>query len=302
MMRNLKMHIPLILSGFFLIIAQVAAHPTGNIVLYQDDVYWPYVWPVDDSEHHACVMKYSEGEEAEVFFRSKYEASDFMLYADSVYLYLLERRYIQSADKFEFRVLRYREGGRPEPWWDWTEDEWRVGEGGFSVESESSILFVRYPEMYRMKADYSVEKVLSLETAISSMRPISATEILLKTEKGCRLINRTGETLRDWEGLTQKEVSNAPLGRNVVFDADYSEGNLVYAYWGGRTFQTIDANGKRSVLLRVKEPYAPHWVAISEKGYLLFSSAILPGQNLKPSFQLITWEGEVRSIWSHPEP
>lgn len=273
------------------------AHPTGNIAIYNGEVYWPYVHPIEDKDHHSCVMKYNESGKIDVFFTSNHGASDFMLYADDGFLYLLERRFILLADKFEFRILRYKEGSEVELWWDWTADEWRVGEGGFSVESEHSIVFVRYPEIYQMSKNGSVEKLFSLEQAVSRMKRIPLVGFLLNTETGCLLINEKGETLRKWERLIEEEVGDAALGRNMIFAADYTDGNLVYAHWGKRVFERVDQTGKKSTILAVREPFVPHWVAFCERGYLLFSSSILAGENPRPEFFLITPEGEKSMIW-----
>ncbi|MCZ4407236.1 hypothetical protein O3Q51_00340 [Cryomorphaceae bacterium 1068] len=297
MKTNGVLYLSLLLISLLAKTSPLVAHPTGNIALYKGDIYWPYVHPIDNKEHHSCVMVHDESGQTRVFFTSDYSASDFMLYADRDLLYLLERRFIRSANKFEFRILRYQEGGEVELWWDWAEDKWHVGEGGFSVESEHSIVFVRYPEIYRMGKNQSVEKHFKTEEEVSRMKRIPSVGFILNTETGCLLVNENGEILSKWEHLIQEEIDDPPLGRNTLFAADYNDGNLIYAYWGKRTFERIDPTGEKSILLSIREPFAPHWIAFCEKGYLLFSSSILAGKNPRPQFFLITPGGEKTIIW-----
>jgi len=277
---------------------QSRAHPSGNIAFYDEVVYWPYVDPIDDPDHHACVMRYDFKGEPEVFFHSEHPASDFFLFAGEGALYLIERRFRNATDQHEFRFLKSQNGGVPIIIRDWQVDEWRIGEGGFRVMPDETIVFGRYPEVYEMDEEGEVSRKFNLDYSVSGMKYIEGEGYLLMVEEGCKLVDESGTTLKVWSGLISESVSDPPLNRNAIFGADYYNGNLLYAYWGGRYFGLIEKGDRKSLLREANPSHAPHWVAICHKGYLIFSSSILAGRNPHPDFRLIGFDGSERVIWS----
>ena len=84
------------------------------------------------------------------------------------------------------------------------------------------------------------------------------------------------------------------MNRNQVFDADYSNEELLLSYWGRRSFDLINASGKRK-----SEPYTPHWVALWNKEKLLFSSQLVfDGSTPNPHLTLLNEQNNHRVIWN----
>jgi hypothetical protein len=80
---------------------------------------------------------------------------------------------------------------------------------------------------------------------------------------------------------------------------DYSSGELLFAYWGNRSFDLINSNGKRQTLIKQSEPLTPHWTVFWNKEKLMFSSnLIFDGSTPKPHLILINKENKQEIIWS----
>ena len=98
--------------------------------------------------------------------------------------------------------------------------------------------------------------------------------------------------------LIDPGLENAPMNRNQIFDADYSMGKLLISYWGRRSFDLIDPNGKRQIILQQSEPFTPHWVAFRDREKLLFSSKLIfDGSTIKPHLTLLNELNHKRVIW-----
>tara|TARA_B100001245_G_C22816447_1_gene393040 strand:+ start:133 stop:432 length:300 start_codon:yes stop_codon:yes gene_type:complete len=98
--------------------------------------------------------------------------------------------------------------------------------------------------------------------------------------------------------LLDDKVKDAPLNRNQIFDADYKNGKLLLAYWGKRSFELIDENGKQQTLLQHSEPFTPHWVAFWSSDKLLFSSRLVfDGSTPAPYLVLYKNENDIKAVW-----
>lgn len=278
------------------ICSRILAHPTGNMIVIGEYVLWSYIYPVDDSEHHACVMIWSEGAEPTPLITSEFPASDFMLYNRGDDIYLIERKYNPSTENFETRMLKAKIGEAPEEIWPWFEDDWRVGEGGFLVKSDEEIVFSRYPEIYTLKKGGIPKKYFNFSAPLKRMRAISSNRLLLLGDKSCWLTDHKGNIIEQWENLIDEQIQNAPLNRNQIFDADYRHGELLIAYWGNRSFDLIDEYQNQTSIKRQEAPWPPHWVAFWGNKKLLFSSKLdFNGDNPQPKLMLV--DDEISDIW-----
>lgn len=283
----------------FLTLQQASAHPTGNLVVMGRQVFWSYTDPVDDADHHACIMQWSPEKGPSVLLRSTHEASDFMLYARQDILYAIERRYHSSTEKYEFRMLSIRIGAPPVVIIDWTEDTLRIGEGGFYTEATGGLVFASYPNILRWSASVGMEKAFEFPHPVKRLRKVGDDRLLLLGNNRCWLTDLAGKILLEWTGLTDPGVRNAPLNRNQVFDIDYKDSELLLAYWGKRSFEVVTEVERKKVLLQQKAPLVPHWVAWRGNDALLFSSEMdfTNGQNPRPLLLLLTSEGRVKTLW-----
>ena len=289
----------IVVFAFF--VPDILAHPTGNLIVAGEHVLWSYVNPIDDPNHHACIMLWQKGSEPKPFITSEFEASDFMLYNRADTIYIIERRFIQRSLKFEIRILKTGVGEKPEQLWDWFEDRWRIGEGGFFMNNDDEIVFGSYPSIFKLKKGNEPTSYFDIGKVIKSVRFISENELLLLGDGKCWLTDNRGKIIQQWENLTPDSVQNAPLNRNQIFDADYQNGELLLAYWGNRSFDLIDVEGRRSRIVQQQEPLAPHWVAFFGEKKLLFSSKIVfDGSNPKPHFEMFLPDSHLVNIWTKP--
>ncbi|WP_299550858.1 hypothetical protein [Seonamhaeicola sp.] len=71
------------------------AHPTGNMIVVGDTVMWPYIDPIDNMQHHACIMSWRKGTKPGIILKSEFSASNFMLSNNSNVIYIIKRNYVK---------------------------------------------------------------------------------------------------------------------------------------------------------------------------------------------------------------
>jgi hypothetical protein len=294
-----KTRITILIWFYAVFSTAVFSHPTGDMIRVDDHVLWSYISPVDDPGHHACIMIWSQGSQPEVLIKSNFPASDYMLYGRDDIIYIIERRYIQSTGAFESRVLKMKIGEKPKEIWEWFEDEWHVGEGGFHMPSDKKIVFARYPQIYSLeKGKTAIKSRFQPTQPIYRITAVENNQFLLLAENSYMLVNKKGEVLKTWTNLLYEEISDAPLNRNQVFDADYHNGELLIAYWGNRSFDIITREGERKTLLKQEKPLTPHWVTYFNDNKILFSSRLVfDGRNPRPQVILYKSNKEQIEIW-----
>ncbi|WP_242203179.1 hypothetical protein [Aestuariivivens insulae] len=277
------------------------AHPTGNMITVGDHVLWSYINPIDDPNHKACIMIWDKGSKPKVFIQSTYSASDFMLYNNQNEIYIVERRYLQATQSFEVRVLKTTVDTTPKVIWNWFKDEWRIGEGGFFMLSDNQMVFGKYPDIYTLKKGEKPITYFEFDHPIKRIRPVQNNQILLLGDNGCYLVQQNGTLLKQWPKLIDTNVKNAPLNRNQIFDADYKNGKLLFAYWGKGSFELVDENGNHQTVLKQEKPLTPHWVAFLDNDMLLFSSKLVfNGSTPKPYLVLLNTKNHKKILWSTP--
>ncbi|MEQ8532868.1 MAG: hypothetical protein RIB86_13535 [Imperialibacter sp.] len=298
-MKSLNIKNTILGTVLFFLTSFAFAHPTGNMITIGENVLWSYINPINDLNHYACVMIWTKGSQPKVFIQSEYVASDFMLYNNQNEIYIIERRFLQASDEFHIRVLKSTIGSQPKVIWDWFKDDYRIGEGGFFMLSDNQMVFGKYPEIYSSKKGEQPTKYFEFDLPIKRIRAVEDSQILLLDDEGCYLVQQNGSILEQWNELTDPSVQNSPLNRNQLFDADYSNGELLLSYWGRRSFDLIDATGNRQIILQQTEPLTPHWVAFWNKEKLLFSSQLIfDGSTPKPHLTLLNEQNDQRVIWS----
>ncbi len=290
----------IIVSIFLITLAHslLKAHPTGNMIVVGDHVLWPYVCPVDDSGHHACVMIWSEGNEPEILIQSNHTSSDYMLYQNNEQIYIMERRF-NTASKNEIRILKSSIGGAPEEIWPWTELDLRIGEAGFFMPSDQELVFVSYPNIYQLERGFEPKVYVEFQNPIKRLRALDDQKVLLLGDGEAWLTTQNGEVIEHWNDLLFDDVTNSPLNRNQIFDIDYQDGELLLAYWGNRSFDTIDSSGYRKVMIKFDEPITPHWSAYFGENKLLFASKlIMDGSNPQPHLLMQNIDHGIKKIWT----
>ncbi|EWH12323.1 hypothetical protein DS2_01340 [Catenovulum agarivorans DS-2] len=277
----------------------VLAHPTGNLVSIGGTAYFPYVVPIDHPNHKSSVLSWQMGGQVEVVLTSEYTASDFMLSALDNNLYIIERRYQHSNSKNYIRLLELQSDNSTNTIWPWFEDKWRLGEGGFHVQSDQQVIFVKYPDVLLHKADGSVDQAFEFPHPVKRLRKVEQ-GLLLLGENQAWLVDQQGKIKRQWDNLLNQAAANAPLNRNQIFDIDYQQGRLLVANWGNRSFDIVSHNNRQTSLMHaVKTPYTAHWVTHFNHGYLLMASTItFDGNNPRPLLIFkATADAQAQIIW-----
>lgn len=301
-MKKMKIQSYLLTLVMFTLASFAFAHPTGNLITVGDNVLWPFINPINDPNHHACIMIWDKKSEPKVFIQSEFSASDYMLYNNQNEIYIIERRHLQATQEFEIRLMKTSIGGKPKIIWDWFQDNWRIGESGFFMLSDSQMVFVKYPDIYILKKDGKPQKYFDFDQAVMRIRAVENNQILLLGDNACYLTLQNGSIVKQWDRLIDNNIKDAPLNRNQIFDADYKSGNLLYAYWGKRSFEWIDQNRKRRTLLQQSEPFTPHWVAFWNDENLLFSSKLVfDGSTPKPHLVLMNDKNQSHVVWGTNE-
>ncbi|NJN26450.1 MAG: hypothetical protein HC819_10965 [Cyclobacteriaceae bacterium] len=275
------------------------AHPTGNLITIGEYVLWSYINPINDPNHYAFVMSWTKSAEPKVYLQSEHAASDFMLYTNQNDIYFIERKFLQASDEFEVRVLKSTIDKEPRVIWDWFKDDFRIGEGGFFMLSDHQMVFGKYPEIYSLKKGEQKKKYFHFDHPISKIRAVERNQLLLLGDNSCYLVQQNGTMLKEWNDLIDHDVQHAPLNLNRIFDADYANGALLIAYWGSRSFDLINASGKRQIIVQQTEPLTPHWVAFWKNEKLLFSSKLIfDGSTPKPHLVMSNEINELSVIWN----
>jgi hypothetical protein len=165
--------------------------------------------------------------------------------------------------------------------------------------SDKKMVFGNYPEIYVLKKGEKPKKYFEFKQPIKRIREVENKRILLLGDNSCYLVQQNGTILKQWNKLIESSVEQAPLNRNQIFDADYSKGELLLAYWGKRSFDLINPGGKRETILKQPEPLTPHWVAFWNDEKLLFSSRLIfDGSTPKPYLILIDEQNRQKVLWS----
>ena len=275
------------------------AHPTGNMITVGDHILWSYINPIDDSNHYACIMICKKGSKPKVLIQSEHVASDYMLYNNRNVIYIVERKYLQGTDDFEVRVMKTTIVKKPEVIWDWFKDDYRIGEGGFFMLSDYQMVFGKYPDIFSLTKGEKPKKYFDFNQPIKRIRAVENSRILLLGDSSCYLVQQNGTIIEQWNELIDHSVENAPLSRNEIFDADYSNGQLLLSYWGKRCFDLIDVSGNRKTILQQTQPLTPHWVAFLNNKKLLFSSEmIFDGSTPKPKLVLLNEKNGKQVLWN----
>ena len=287
------------ITVFLVFHSAVFAHPTGNMITIGEAVLWSYINPVNDPEHHACVMIWKKDTEPKVLIQSEFAASDYMLYSNQNDVYIVERKFLPATDAFEIRLLKFKFETKPTVIWDWFKAEHRIGEGGFFMLSDNRMVFGDYPDIYSLEKGKKPQKYFDFNHPIKRIREVENHQILLLGDSSIYLVQQNGRILKQWHELIDNSVADAPLNRNQIFDADYSNGALLLAYWGKRSFELITPGGNRQTIVKQSEPLTPHWVVFWNNEKLLFSSKLIfDGSTPEPHLTLLTDQNNEKVIWS----
>ena len=279
-----------VLSGF---ISPVKSHPGGNMISVNGLLIWQYVYPPNAESHYSSVFIWDRIHGVRELMQSEFNSSDFHFYAKGDTVYYAEFRDVANGSMF--RLLKGRAGEIPEEIWPWQNAGEFGNAAGFFVSDTDEIVFAKYPSLYRISRDGKVNLVQEFEEPISGLNK-TENGLLLNSPTEVRLVDEQYSVIKEWDDLINPDQENLPMMGNRIFSADYRNGELLVAYWGGRSFFKITEQGDKQTLLNLSDTYAAHWVAIGEEEYYMFGSQINPPDPILPALYLHR-NGENVLIW-----
>ncbi len=208
---------------------------------------------------------------------STYSASDWTMSPNpDGSIYIIERYYDNARDIFMVRLFLAENGvDDPVEIKPWFQDNYRFGEAGFAAINDTSFVFVKYPDLYKLNEDGSAEIWKEWQEPLFGLRHTLDGNLLLRGESDMWLTDYEGNILRSWSDLIQPLTTDPPFSGNQIFDSDYNNGELWLAYWGHRKFEFIkDEN--RTVIKQFESPFVPHAVAVDNQNAFVLASTIEP--------------------------
>ncbi len=281
--------------AMFLLHLEALAHPTGNMVVVGENVFWSYTAPIDNSSHYGCIMVWSNDHAPKVLLQSAFPSTDYILYAKEDQLYAIERRHDDLRN--DSRLLKVGLDGAVVVLWPWFQDNHRMGEGGFYINDQEHVVFARYPNVYVKEKGKVPYKKLEFHEPINRIRQVENQQLLVLTVNDCYLTTASGRVLKRWRKLIKKLDKPAFLGRNTIFDVDYFRGELLLAYWGNRTFDLINSKGERKTVQSCPIGDLPHWVAFHNGAAMLFASKLVLEAEELPLPRLWRYDSAITDIW-----
>jgi hypothetical protein len=268
-----------------LIACTAFAHPTGSMVVIEGRLLWSYICPVEDPDHHACVMIWDEESGIRPWVTSTFPASDWMMApAPDGNVYLVERYFDQARQTHKVRLLTSAVNAEPQVLIPWFDDTHRFGEGGFAALGDGRFIFARYPDLYVLNLDGSASIWRKWPEPVVGLKQTHNGFFLIRGESDAWLTTRNGTVLESWSGLIQELTAEPPFMGNRVFDADHADGSLWLAYWGKRRFELIKGTN-RTIIKSFDDPWLPHAIAADGRSVFLLASTITPdgGQGIRPN-------------------
>ena len=287
---------------FFTLIVPVAAHPTGSMLVINGTLLWSYVCPLDDTEHHACVMRFDEENGVRPWLTSTFTASDWMMApAPNNQVFLAERHFDQIQQINKVRLLVASVGVTPRELISWFDDVHRFGEGGFAVLEDGRFLFARYPKLYILNKDGTTTVWREWPAPVYGLRQTQDGSLLIRGEAQAWLTAHDGTLLKSWSGLLQQLTQEPPFMGNRIFDADYCADSLGIAYWGKRRFDVIKTTS-RTVLMSFNQPWLPHAVACDGNITYMLASTLEPGheRGIRPNLWRLK-DGVLDRLWGEAD-
>ncbi len=271
----------------------VESHPGGNMISVNGLLIWQYVYPPSSLEHYSTVYIWDEVHGTRTLIQSEFNSSDFHFYAKGDTVFYAEFQDINNGSRF--RLLKGLAGDVPDEIWPWQNAHEFGDTGGFYISDSKEIIFAKYPSIYSIDKNGLTRLVHEFEEPIGGLTKVED-GLLLNSPTKVWLVDENYTVLKVWDDLINPDQENIPFMGNRIFSADYKNGELLVAYWGGRSFFKVALDGAKESLLQLPDKYTAHWIAFGEEGYFLFGSQINPPDPIIPVLYLHR-KGENIMLW-----
>ncbi|TNE70675.1 hypothetical protein EP331_11575 [bacterium] len=260
------------------------AHPQGDLVVFNNQPFWTFVHPLEDSGHYAALFTIDKGtNEVVPIFVSTYSGSDVFCYANNEAFYFLETYRDGNEAKRQFVLYKMDTTLAVIKLYGGEVERFNIGSNGFYVDEEEQLVCAKYPNIYKLKNN-ELELLYTHSYEINGLRKLKNNQILISDGVQITLLSEDFKTIKVWKSLLEEHPENAPLGMNKIFDYDYDLENhsLVVADWGSRKFKEVSQNGDVHQIEQLDMHYAAHLVCYGENELYLMGLSTDIGVMIRP--------------------
>lgn len=253
------------------------AHPWGGLVI--DDsgtIYFTFICPIVDEDHHACVWQINDQQELVSVLRSSASPSDIVLTRSyNRTLFGAERSSVGAG--WQARLWQF-----DQPVWKTiiapTTDPGQFHIQAYAVNDAGTLFFAREDQLYQRNSEGTVTAVAVQGTfdRIDAMAWGPGERLYIIDQGSIRVLAPDGTLSTLASGLKQEAPEDLPFsGANILFDLAVDDGgNVFVAYYGNRRVLKVSAAGSVRTYLRASVPWSPHGVDVYEGELYVLESTV----------------------------
>lgn len=266
-----------------------SAHPGDGIVVDPEGtIYFVARNPLHDTDHHACIYRFKEGDDNPTpFYTSPHPSSNvYLVMGLDGNLYGAESNYLgerHGKDVYTTKVWQFDESGNKTEVLGPRTGRSPYGGPGYLVDKEGAFYFAsnstirkrdrdgREMEFYRTPVD-SAEENAGLKAKIFNLAWGPNHEIYLLYVDRAEILERDGGTRLLFSGL-----------ENLPFDIDVdSRGDVYLPDWRAKKVFKITAAGTRPVVLESAGSWGPEGVAVQGDNLIVLEFTGPPATRIVP--------------------
>lgn len=271
-------------------VSAASAHPWGGLVVDElGHVYFTFICPMVDDDHHACVWRIDADGALTTSYIAQRSPSDIILTrSPGRTLFAAERDNARGG--YRARLRRYNQ-----PSWDTiiapTTDPAQFHIQAYAVDADGTTFFARDARLYQRSTTGVVTPVSISGTfdRIDAMAWGPEKQLYLLDQGRLLILAKDGTLTTLATGLKKPDPENLPFsGANILFDlAVDEEGTAYLAYYGNREVLKVSATGEVSTFLHSPAPWSPHGIDVYDGEVYVLESTVGGGS---------WWK-----VWERPE-
>lgn len=302
------------LAAFVLLIvglfkpSTTSAHPWGGLVIDENgNIYFAFICPIEDRQHHACVWRISATNETHPVLESGHSPSDIVLARSrNRNVYGAERTYVPGG----FRAALWRLDPTPRIVIDPTVRSDLFHIQAYAVDDDGAVFFARDALIYRRDTTGVVSIV---DLAVKLHRVDAMTfgpegKLYILDGDALYILAPDGQITTLATDVKQDDPEDLPFaGANVIFDiAVDDDGDTYLAYYGNRRVLKVTADGKVETFVQSPAPWSPHGVDVREGAIYVLESTVGEAASrsgdsprMIPRVRKVTDAGDVATVFQY---
>ncbi len=289
------------------------SHPWGGLVIdAEGNIYFTFICPMVDNDHHACVWKIDPNQELSEVLQSRRSPSDIVLARTQNRIIYGAERTGQNPNQ-SYSLWRINESGGT-PFIKPTTNQELFFIQSYAVSDDGDIYFARDSKIFVRSSDQSISE-FKLDQEIGRIGLLSFSpsgKLFIVAEDGLYKKNKNGLELIAKQ-LKEENPENIPFrGANILFDMTIDKDENIYlAYYGNRQVIRISADREKKVILEAKAPWSPHGIDIHNGEVYVLESTLGDGKwwefwnrnddRIIPRIRRINADGTVSVIYDYLE-